>query len=275
MDSSVKKLVFEFSDYKDFLNHIVGGAGRRTGHRAMLSKACGCNTAYISQVLNGANHLSLEQSQRANRYLKNTKEEAHYFLLLVQKARAGNHELKSYFNEQIESIKSQRLNLKNRMQMKSMTTENQAIYYSHWYFAAIHVALAIPHLQTKSEIAVFFNLPQEKVGEVLEFLSTTGLARYETGKWLVGSVQIHLGSDSPHISKHHSNWRNQAIVSFDRSLNEDLHYSAAITLSKKALTEMRKYLVEHLRNSIEIVTKSIDPDYECYALNLDLFNLKR
>lgn len=271
----VRKQIFEFNEYKDYLNHFVGGAGKRTGHRLKLAQACGCNSAYISQVLNGSSHISLEQAQKANRFLKNTKEESHYFLMLVQKARAGTHELKAYFNEQIEFIQTQRLNLKNRMQMKSMTTENQAIYYSHWYFAAIHVALAIPSLQTKLSISDFFNLPQEKVGDVLEFLQATGLAQYENGKYLVGSVQIHLGSDSPNISKHHSNWRNQAIVSLDRSLADDVHYSAAITLSKKALSEVQKHLVDQLKNAIEIVTKNTEPDEECYAINLDLFNLKR
>jgi hypothetical protein len=47
--------------------------------KGKMAKAAGCHTAFISQVLNGSLHLSLEQAARLNSFFQHTKDEARFF----------------------------------------------------------------------------------------------------------------------------------------------------------------------------------------------------
>ncbi len=270
-----EKEVFDFTDYKSFLEFLVGGRGTRTGKRLQLAKACQCNTTYISQVINGNGQLSLEQAYRVIKFAKFTQEEGHYFLLLVHRARAGSHDLKKYYEEQLTNILQKRLSLKERLQIRAeINPEAEARYYSQWYFAAIHSALAIPSLRTKASLAKFFLLPPSTVSEVLDFLLRYQLAKYENGKYEIGQLQIHLKKDSANIGKHHSNWRMRAISSLERESKEDVHYSGIFTCNLKTLEQIKQKIVKEIKSSVELVTESPSPDEKIYSFVIDFFNLE-
>ena len=75
------------------------------------------------------------------------------FLLLVQHARAGTHSLRAHFKRAISTAQEERLNLQKRVGVKqTLSKEDQATYYSLWYYAAVHVMTGIPSLQTKAAI---------------------------------------------------------------------------------------------------------------------------
>src|SRR6185437_2114301 len=100
----MKSSVFDFRSYKEFLFWYVDGASKSRGARTQLAAHAGCQSAYISQVLNGAAHLSLEQAEKISRGIGQTSEEGTYFLLLIQHDRAGTPSLKSHFSNQIQEI---------------------------------------------------------------------------------------------------------------------------------------------------------------------------
>ena len=269
------KDVFDFDYYKEFLNYLVGGPGKRTGKRQEMAKACDCNTAFVSQVLNGNGHLSLEQGQKIFKHFRLSKEEGHYFLLLIQRARAGTTELKRYFDEQLTEIQNRRLHLKERLKLESkITKEDQARYYSRWYYSSIHSLVSIPELQTKEKLAEYLGLPIATIAEGLTFLVESGLVTYENGRYTSGKLQIHLEKESYHIGKHHSNWRMRAIASLDRDTSEDIHYSAVLTCKKKGIEEIRQRLVSEIKGIVETVSQSPSPDEEGCALVIDLFGLR-
>ena len=98
MEAAVLKAIFEYTDYKAFLESWI--ASRPQGGRGIKSKmaqAMRCQLAYLSQVLNGPAHLSLEQAEALNGILDHSHEEGDFFLLLLQRARAGTPGLRKHF----------------------------------------------------------------------------------------------------------------------------------------------------------------------------------
>lgn len=274
-NKSSKPNLFEFADYKAYIRDWIESrpnGGR--GVKSMLAEKARCHLAYISQVLTGSSHFSLEQAESLNELLEHGEDESHFFILLVEFGRAGTAPLRKHFERQIQKILDHRLQLKNRFtDKKTLTQENQAIYYSHWAYCAVHMAVLNPSLRSASVIAKYFDLSVAKTIEILDFLASVGLVKNDGGKLSPGDVRIHVGHDSPMISKHHTNWRMQAIRSFERETPQELHYSGVISLSKEDLPRVREALVRALEDVRKVVKDSKDEAVYCYAL--DLFGLGR
>ena len=269
------KSVFEFRNYKTYLSYFeshMHNKGR--GFRAALARAASCQTAYISQVLNGKAHFSLEQGHAFSKFLIHTKEEARFFLILIEYARAGNNELKSQFLEMIEELIQKQLNLKDRFQVQDvLSLEAQTIYYSEWAYAAIHVAVTVPNLQLVGALSDFFKLSESKVQKVLKFLISSGLVTQSAGRYQIGSSRLHLGNDSGLISKHHTNWRLQSMNSFERETERDLHFTSIVTLSLDDVLEIKARFVKEIESFNSIVKLSKEETVSC--LSLDFFSLNQ
>lgn len=269
-----KIYIFDYVSYKAFLKAFAGGKTLRRGMKAKMAQAAECQPTYISQVLHGKAQLSLEQAERLSRFLALSKEETQFFLLLVNRDRAGSQELKAIFDQQIKERIVQRMSVINRLGPNNVLTEEQrAIFYSSWQYLAIHMALTIPELQNREMLASYFNIKLERVEKVLEFLVETGLAIQDKMTYTTGTPVIRLGKDSPYIVKHHSHWRQQAMESLERESPLDLHYSAAITLSKNDISKLKDRMLEQIKENIQIVRDSSEE--EVYVYNLDFFSLRK
>ena len=60
------KNVFEFKSYKAYLEFRVGGYRERRGLKTRVATAMGCQPTFVTQILNGTVHMSLEQAHRLN-----------------------------------------------------------------------------------------------------------------------------------------------------------------------------------------------------------------
>lgn len=268
------KTLFEYSDYRPYLIESLGGTGVRNGRRNGLAQATNTNSAFVSQVLSGKAHFSLEQAQKANKFFEHSFDESHFFMLLVQYTRAGTHELKKYFKNQIESVREQRLNIQKRLGVKKrLSAEDQAQYYSTWYYAAVHVALSIAQLRKPEAMAEYLGLKVGLIKDILNFLIEVGLAkRGADGQVVIGDTHIHLGKDSKNINRHHSNWRWKAIQNIESGNQEDLHYSSAVTISKSDANAIKDLIIENLKS---INTRIIESkEEEVFVFNFDFFNIK-
>lgn len=267
--------MFEFRDYKDYLRKAIEArpnAGR--GLRLGLAKSIGCPVSHISQVLNGNSHFSMEQAEGANEFFGHTDEEANFFLLLLQLARAGSPALRKRLEAQLDQLMKKRMVLKDRLGVKEgVSEENQAIFYSSWLYGAIHVAVTIEKMQTKEAIARYFGLSLKRAGEILEFLAATGLiSKKPNGNYVIGTSRIHLAGDSPLISKFHTNWRMRAIQSLEKdSLEEDLHYSSVITLSEADAKKIKSDLVKAIAEAKAVIKDSKEEGI--HSFSLDFFRL--
>ena len=273
--SNQKPKLFEYSDYKAYVSDwIASRANGGRGEKAKIAERARCHPAYISQVLTGPSHFSLEQAESLNELLEHGEDASVFFLLLVELGRAGTKALRKHFERQIQKILNQRLQLKNRFtDKKSLTIEHQATYYSHWAYCGVHMAVLNPATQTPGAIAKYFDLSLAKTVEILDFLTSVGLVKNELGLFTPGDMRIHLDHDSPMISKHHTNWRMQAIKALDQKSPQELHYSGVISLSYEDLPRVREELVKALEKIRALVKDSKDETVYCYAL--DLFGLGR
>lgn len=270
---NAKPNIFEFLDYKPYLRQWISSrpAGGR-GEKSRMAKKIQCQPAYITQVLNGSAHISIEQAEALNALLEHTEDEFDFFMLLVQRARAGTHTLARYFDRKIQQVHNQRLVLKNRLtHKKTLTREDQATYYGHWAYCAVHMAVLVPKLRTQQAIASHFGISLEITASILEFLESAGLVSKQGGLFHPGNVRIHLENDSPMISKHHMNWRLQAMRSLDRASAGELHYSSVAGISKSDVPRVRELLVRAIEDVRSVIKDSKDEAVYCY--NLDLFEL--
>ena len=271
-DTGIMASVFEYLDYRKFLAHST----QERGQRSRMAEAIRCDNAYLSRVLKGKADLNLEQAELASRQLAMNEDELHFLLLLVQLNRAGTADLKIYFKRQIQALHEKRLSLKNRLQYKKkLSHEDQSTYYSAWYYSAIHVMISIPAFQTKEALATSLNLTPRKIAKVLEFLTQHGLAQEHQGKFQVRTTSIHLGNDSPMISKHHTNWRMRAIDAIDSEEGNDLHYSSVVSLSREDVPKLRALLVKAIEDARAIIKPSKDEVALCYCVDAFLFGKPR
>lgn len=267
--------LYGFTDYRLYIKcKIYSGERARRGELSSLAAAIPCQTSYLSRVMASTAELSLEQADSAGKYFGFTQEENSYFLLLIQFSRAGTQSLRAHFKRNITIAQEERLNLQKRVGVKQvLSKEDQATYYSLWYYAAVHVMTGIPAFQTKQAIAQELNLPVNRVAEILEFLISTRLVKEDSnGKFTTGEGKIHLKKNSQMILRHHSNWRMQAIRSMEKNLESGIHYSVLLNCSKKDAEVLRSMIAKFIEEFMKVVHPSVDEEMNC--LVIDFFNPK-
>ncbi len=264
-------------DYRAYLKEWIA-AQPKGGHGLVsaLAKAARCQPAYFSRVLQGKAQLSPEQAFAIRKVLGHSDDQTRYFMLLVEYDRAGDADLKAYYQSRIEAEREARTNLQNRFkEAKTLSREHQVTYYGSAHYAAIHACISVPELQTIPGLEKFLALPRERIVEVLKFLTDCGLAVEEQGRWRVGLNRLHLGRDSDLIRNHHSNWRIEAMKSLDRGKGaqggEDLHYSAVVSLSREDAHRLKEHWIQALEQFNAVIAPSQEETVR--AITLDFFSL--
>jgi uncharacterized protein (TIGR02147 family) len=269
----MKKTIFDYLNYKDYINErITDSPSKGRGIKLKISEFLNCQTAFVSQVLNGDPNFSLEQAVKLNKFFEHTREEARYFLLLLQFLRAGSTELQEFFKLEMKEILDKRTDLKNRLDIKnSLKKVDQQIYYSNWLYACIHMMVAIPEFQTSQAISRHLNLPREKVVEIITFLEETGLIQKKGAHYEIGVTKIHLSKDSPQIQRHHTNWRMQAIRSIDINDSADLHYSTIVSMSKADTPKIKEILIKAIEECRSVIRDSKEEKIQ--SICIDFFGI--
>jgi hypothetical protein len=244
--------------------------------KTKLARAAHCQIAYLSRVLEHEAHLSLEQAIAIQETLGHSRDESRFFLLLVEWDRASTPALRAHFQSEIDSVRRHRADLQSRFQVQSALSEqDQSTYYSSYQFLATHVCLSIPELQTFEALEHFLRVPAERLREILDFLVRSGLAERTQGRYRIGAARLHLGRSSPLIRQHHVNWRVEAIRSLERgsgaSGSEDLHYSAAVSLSQEDCFRLKELWIKTLETFNQQIALSKEETVRC--LVLDFFSL--
>lgn len=267
------KNIFDFAHYKPYLEYIEDSRKNfQRGFRSKLAEFIGCQSGYISHVLNGNAHLSLEQSMRVAKFLSLKPKEQKYFLFLVEFDRAGTKELKTHFDEEIQALKEEHLNIKERVGESVLLTEaEQSHYYSSWHYLAIHVLTSLADYSDIKSIAEALKTSEEAVGRVLLFLIQTGIIKESKGLLKPGLTQVHLNRESPLIRQHHTNWRIAAIQSLVNEDKSDIHYSTVSTLSKVDVENLKVEMTKLIERYVETVKPS--KEEVMYGFNLDFYSL--
>ncbi len=142
------KAVYDFSDYRAYLQMALPVSGEERGSRNRFAEALNCQKGFISQVLGGSVHFSPEHAIKISRFLKHDPDEEEFFLLLVHLGRAGSHELVGFYKKKIGETLERRKQIKERIKAGSGLSESdQMLYYSTWHYTAIHMCLMVPQRQ--------------------------------------------------------------------------------------------------------------------------------
>ncbi|MGE0762360.1 MAG: TIGR02147 family protein [Bdellovibrionales bacterium] len=271
--SEISDLLFLHRSYKDYLSSVEQKKLLvQKGFRSRLAAAAQCNTPFISHVLNGDAHLSLEQAMGIGQLLALGEEEQRYFLGLVQFERAGTPSLRAFFKQQLDTLSEHHQTLRTRLKTRDkLSLEDKVRYYSSWEYAAVHVIVTIMDYQQPQEIAKRLQLSESRVHQVLHHLADIGLVTQQGSRFKAGTKKIYLGNDSDLISQHHSNWRVRTLSALTAITDQDLHYSSAITISRADAKKLRRMVVDFIAQVTPLINDS--KEEEIFSFCLDLFAL--
>lgn len=266
-------MVYDYQDYKKYLfNRLDSEDGLGKGGRSRLCEAMGCQTAYLSQVLNGGAHLNMEQAEAVSRFIGHGDEETEYFLLLVQLGRAGTSSLRTFIKKQLDRIEKRRRQLSHRLPIgEEISREQQLKYYSSWIFATIHVLTTVPEFRTAEAIANRLGITRGDAVSVLEFLCRCGLMTNRDGNYEATKSRIHLGDDSDLVSRVHMNWRLRAMGAIERNDQAELHYSSVVTVARADIPVIREKLMQAIE-AVKVLVK-VSPAEEAVGFTLDWFGI--
>lgn len=262
-------------DYKKFvLERLTEMPKRGHGQFQRIAAAIKTHTTRVSHILRGELHFTIEQACDLCRYLGLNELETEYFLALVQHQRAGTPRLRQVVEKQLTSIEERALQLVNRVgRDKVLSDEKKAVFYSSWMYAAIRQACSISDLASIDGLARRFDLPREKVRNIVDFLIESGLCSENLeGRLSIMGKMTHLEASSPLVVRHHANWRIKAMQHHERLTNRELAYTAPMSISAVDQARVREMSATFIEKVLEVVRAS-EPEQKLMCLNLDWFEV--
>jgi uncharacterized protein (TIGR02147 family) len=264
--------IYEYLDYVDWVTGLFQAAGKAHGLKKRMADAIGCQQSYLSLVLKKEAHFTLEHAERLARFWQLPPDETDYLLLLVNFARAGSEELRSYYREKLARLKEQNEHIGHRIKNAEAFPEHEAaVYYSSWQYLAIHILISIPEFHSSKAIAERLQLPEKSVIRVLQYLERLGLAEFARERWRSTSRELHLPRESHFVSLHHGHWRNRAVDNSFLARPEDVHYTGVSSIAKKDIEKLRQLLFKLIDDSRGIIAPSAEEELIC--LNIDLYKV--
>lgn len=263
--------LFEQDHYKIALNHIMDGKRKSMkGLSRKLAEHLGVHPTMISQVITGNKDFTEEQMILVCEFLGLAKLDSQYLLVLLQHERAGSKKLKDYFLELKEQIRKQALQVSQRVHKNKVLTDvEKSVFYSSWLFAAIHLMTTLDRKIRFEDLCTKFNLHPSRVREILDFLIQIQMVVEKDGIFSSGPVATHLEKKSPFLIKHHTNWRLKAIQAAESLSDNELMYSANVSLSKKDFECLREEFMQVIQRFVDVVKPS--PSEDIAQFNLDFF----
>ncbi|MCB0369219.1 MAG: DUF4423 domain-containing protein [Bdellovibrionales bacterium] len=267
--------VFEIENYKTALNSII--RDRRKSQKALsrkLAEHLNVHPSMISQVLTGNKDFSEEQMILVCEFLGLPPLESQYLLVSLQYERAGSYKLKEYFQGLRLEIRKKAFQVSERVHKNRVLTDSEkAIFYSSWLYPTVHLLTTLDRSLQFDEICERLDLKPGKAREILDFLIDLEMVVETNGILSSGPVATHLEKKSPYLVKYHTNWRLKAIQYAEQLSDQELMYSANISLSRKDFDVIREEFMATIQKFIKIVKDS--PAEDIAQFNLDFFWIRK
>ncbi len=266
--------IFDYQNYQFYLRDYLKSLPKEGyGASIKIAKALNTNPSIVSQVLAEKMDFTLEQGNDLAEYLGLDDMEGEYLLNLIMLKRAGKPNLRNRIERKTAELRKKSQELSQRMPAEGKLNESdQAVFYSHWYYSGIRIASSIKDFQTIESLSELFNLPRSKVKKVVEFLLATGLCVAKDDRITIGPQSTHLGEDSILVSRHHANWRQQAVERLNDTKSDELFFTSPFSIDEKSISKIRAVLVQAITDSFKIIDPSPAESLAC--LNIDLFRVR-
>lgn len=134
----------------------------------------------------------------------------------------------------------------------------------------VRIATSVPTLRTREALAKRLRVAPEKIAEILDFLTQTGLVHENNGEYSLSSKSMLLENDDL-LAKHHTNWRVHAISSLERLELKDLHLSFIVSLSRKDAEAIKSIFLEAVERLDAKVATS--PEETLYSFCMDFYEV--
>jgi len=270
----MEKSIFQFQSYRLYLRALLEESPRR-GTRSKLALHLNCQVSFLSQVLTERAHLTLEHALGVADFFQLAREERKYFMLMIQRDRAGSQGLREFFETQMKEFVKKHEAVREKIEVREELSENDfAKYYSSWLYSAVHIASAIPGMNDPREMATRLGVPLSSINEAVEFLARRQIIQKTNGRLSIGKKRVHLDSKSPFIVRHHSNWRQKVQSTYEQSgvrKNEHLHYTAVLGLSREDAAQIKNIILESIQKSERVLKSS--KEETPFVLLMDWFEL--
>lgn len=265
--------VYQYEDYRHFLKEWINQKPKNGyGLMSRIAKYLSISSVSVSHIFSGDRNFSEEQAIELAEFLGLTESESDYFLLLVQRARAGSKKLEQKYDRQLGKLRLQAQDLKNRVPAhREMNESAKAQFYSNWYYSAVRLLTSLDDCRDIESISEHLHMSRSRVSEVLDFLTTHGLCIEKNGLYGMGPSRTHIDAKSPLVAAHHRNWRLKATEHFENARDDELFFTGPMTLSEDSLLEIR----QELTNLLARITKMIEPSKSevLACVNFDLFRV--
>jgi uncharacterized protein (TIGR02147 family) len=261
--------IYQHPDYKSFIKAAFAARENKgRGQRLKLAEFLGCQDSYVSLVLGGDRHFSVEQGEGVARFLLLDEEETETFLFLLLRDRAGTEAARKYFTSRLQEKEKRYLDLRKRVKIESdLSDAEKMYYYASPLPAKVHMLLTIPGGWTAEKLARRFRTSNEKMSEVCKFLVAKGLIRETAGKLHGASKFLFLDKQSPFLSRHHGNWRLDALQTIQEKKDEGMHLSMTITLSEKDAEELRHRIAHFIQETSSFIKDSKEETLMAFCLD--------
>ncbi|MEK6772528.1 MAG: TIGR02147 family protein [Bdellovibrionota bacterium] len=266
--------IFDYGDYKKWvIDKVKSYPNKGRGQYSRIAEHLNASPTIVTQVFVGDRQLTPEQALLLSDFFALPKLESRFLILLVNFARAGSHLYQEKLKEEIEEMRTQSREIRNRVQQDvKLNDEAKAILYSNWYYLAIWSLTAIKGFENLEAIAERLDLNKTQTREALDFLIKFSLVKVnDKGELTVGPTLIHLEAKSPQIPRHHQNWRLQAFQRYEKPDPNDAFYTAPITLSKEDAIKLRDQTLKFIASTVDFVKDS--PSEELYCFCIDWFKI--
>lgn len=259
---------FPYRDYKKYLLDVLKKSSVR-GTKAALADAAGCQRSFLSQVIHGNVHLTLEHALGIARHLGMDSAETEYFYYLVASARSGSATLSGFYSEKMKSLKAKGEDLSRRLKHASLESisPDLAEYYSAWKFAAVHIACTIPSLRTVSTLTKRLALEPAELEHILNKLKMWGLIEQKRNEWWATKKLIHLPKGHFMTATNHRNWRRKNIELMESRSEKGINYTAVYSVSKDDFERLKEMTVQFLNQTRALVEASPEQDLVSFCLD--------
>ncbi len=267
--------LFEYSDYKDFVNDWLRTAPNQgRGLLTQIAKRLGVHTSLVSHVLRGKHDFTGDQAWALAQFLGLRPLESEYLLTLVARERAGSESLRQLHVQQLARLKalseSKPLPTSDAPESpRALTEMDKAVFYSQWYYSAIFIAVSIEGLRDLESLHRSFNLPRDLIQQVLTYLVDVGMLRAQSGKYATGIHQLRIEPDSPMFARHHLNWRLKALERIPNKEKTELFATLPMSIAEEDVPAIRSLLFS-LYQDVETRLRKSKPE-KLFCLNFDFF----
>lgn len=266
--------LFDSDDYRAYLKTWIRSLPKNgRGEINKIAGQLGVNPTVVSQTLSGVRDFSSEQTLELTDYMGLSELEADYFSTLVQIERAGTSKLKDRLRLKLAKLRAESLQMAKRLEEhRALSETDRALFYSSHLYSAIRLFSDVAGGQTFEAISQRFSVSRARTQEILSFLVSTRLCVEELGRYRMGPQSTHLAATSPFVTKHHTNWRVQALQRAQDLTTEELMMSAPMSLSREDFDRLREKMVGFVKEVFAEVKESKSEDVACF--NLDFFWVK-